>query len=1474
MELTLAHQTETQIAVVCDGTPSHTFDLQPLLTYKSRDQLDPFQPLAEPVAYGKLVYQALFPPQTAAWNALQRKPPRLLLVMVDEDLDAIPWEYAYGAEGFLVLEHHVVRGIPEGQRVQFSEADAAGLHIIAVPSHPLDAALAPLNIEGEWTRLKEVIENVPFAVTLERASPPTIEQVHALLVNQRHGILHFMGHGGQHESGAVLFFEKDNGTLDPVPARYMVARIHGSVVLITLNACVSATPGPTAFSNLAAALVRQQIPYVLGMRFSIPDTDARAFSRTFYQDLARGASIEEATLQARLTLSRSVHTGAVGIPVLYTSLAQEVTVVRVQSGSPVIKEHLPVRQMEVLVRPEGTFQGRINELTFLGTQLTGDERPFLITIQGEGGQGKTALAREAVERFAYAWSGGVLAISLEHVPSREHVIELLADFLGIPLGQEGDPERLERNVLTLLSRKRTLLVLDNAETYIEAVEAKNDAALHLTQFLREALPRPAVSLLVTSRLFLGWAGEVRYQLGGLAPDEGVNVFLQYVAQRIQEIDLALVEQLSRNVDGHPLSLRLLGSAFSSSTLDLASFVHLYEEQLVQAEDTYKDVDHRQRTLYASIKTSIELLPDALRQFLSNLRIFQAAFLLQTALAIFGQPAGDATQRETITHHLQELWWRGLLHRTTIPTPEGDGLFYRLPPVIRLYIERNLPSPAEFDQVRERFGLEYGRLILSMYDHQTSSVQASILARQAYEDIEHCIQIVPEEMRGYCQLYWGEILQNLGEANHGLALAQQAFEIAQAIQNQDMETKALQGIARAYQRRGQFQRTLQPYAQALTHARAHHQQEREAEILADVARVYRVLGQPAQALRCYEQALTIFRQIGRKTEEGTLLHNMGIVHLFTGQLQQALALEKQALSAVRESGDRGKEALILTTMGEMYYQLGQVDQTLALNEEALPLLRALGNKAGEAVALNNIAGVYRDQGQPQRALDLYEQALVILRQIDDKASAAITQDNLSRMYEVLGQEEYALKLREQALVLAREAGDKASETVILNNLASTYDAQGRSEEALHLCEQAAAIARGMNNPAGEAMSLNKAAAILYSSLHQPEEAMATLEQSLRIFQESCIQRDSSNITEEMVRNRLQLVRQEVQGYEPEEQALLALRQQGDRAGEIQTLEQLAREHAKAGNLVRARTFLEQALPLIQQTNELSHEASIHNEIAVMYARMEQVQPAITHWEQALVLLNQLGDQVWQRLVLLNMAQLYLSDGQRQRALALYEKSLALVRAVADSGAEAELLNRMAMLHDQLAQPEQALTLLEQALVIARQQGNRTFEMMILTNSAGILYYRLQRQQEAVERVEQALELLRTEPLLEEEDQEVKQGLQTMLATMRAGVAVSPEQKASPQAEQQANLRQSPFDTDVIAQSVAALVSSPQEKLKQMQSLAALAAQTTDPEFQTLMTTIQLAFLEPDLSQLGGDLHGVYREAWEQIVRLVEALRKQA
>jgi hypothetical protein len=96
MELVLTHLGETQINVTCNGQFSHIFNLSPLQSRIKKEFLD------DPVyysqefdsalaAYGKQLYQALFPSNTLAQHTLAAESDRLLLVTTDNDLDTIPW---------------------------------------------------------------------------------------------------------------------------------------------------------------------------------------------------------------------------------------------------------------------------------------------------------------------------------------------------------------------------------------------------------------------------------------------------------------------------------------------------------------------------------------------------------------------------------------------------------------------------------------------------------------------------------------------------------------------------------------------------------------------------------------------------------------------------------------------------------------------------------------------------------------------------------------------------------------------------------------------------------------------------------------------------------------------------------------------------------------------------------------------------------------------------------------------------------------------------------------------------------------------------------------------------------------------------------------------------------------------------------------------------------------------------------------
>src|SRR5947208_15165739 len=97
MELTLLQQAGSLVFVMCDRLSSHSFDLLSLVPDVQRGIP---QPLDDPVAYGKALYDALFPLGTPSRHALDQKPKRLVLVTESNVLDAIPWEYTYGPDDF------------------------------------------------------------------------------------------------------------------------------------------------------------------------------------------------------------------------------------------------------------------------------------------------------------------------------------------------------------------------------------------------------------------------------------------------------------------------------------------------------------------------------------------------------------------------------------------------------------------------------------------------------------------------------------------------------------------------------------------------------------------------------------------------------------------------------------------------------------------------------------------------------------------------------------------------------------------------------------------------------------------------------------------------------------------------------------------------------------------------------------------------------------------------------------------------------------------------------------------------------------------------------------------------------------------------------------------------------------------------------------------------------------------------------
>jgi hypothetical protein len=257
-------------------------------------------------------------------------------------------------------------------------------------------------------------------------------------------------------------------------------------------------------------------------------------------------------------------------------------------------------------------------------------------------------------------------------------------------------------------------------------------------------------LLCTSRHLLGWSGEQPLELEGLSPDEGAALFRQSASLRGEDIACSLARQLSQRVEGHPLALVLLGKAFNETALSLRDFLADYEAFMLKAEDRYAGLEHRQRTLYANFDYSVKWLPPELHAMLSRLWVFHAPFLPEAAVAIFDpQHDQNAKDRSSVEDQLFTLWQRGLLIREK--TIEQVLRFYRVPSVIRLYIEQYVATVAEGEPLLEQFGIVYSREARSLYNGLDYQDLAITIASLCKDDLDRGVLYLEGIEQGYYSL---------------------------------------------------------------------------------------------------------------------------------------------------------------------------------------------------------------------------------------------------------------------------------------------------------------------------------------------------------------------------------------------------------------------------------------------------------------------------------------------------------------------------------------------------------------------------------------------------------------------------------------------------------------------------------------------------------------------------------------------------
>src|SRR5947209_9937791 len=208
------------------------------------------------MAYAKELFEKTFPagPLRTALTTL-RTNERLVLVIDDPLIAAIPWEYLRDPEGRLLAGRlNLVRSV-SGTQQNAGLDFTLPLHIVAVPVSPVDDPRV-LDTEGEWQRVMAAVIKQGKALTLTRVRPPTLDLLERALNSERTTLVHFMGHSDSRDGKGLMVFEEAHGSSYLVEASDFADSLVATIIfLVVTNSCRSDVAWDwTAFGNIARGL--------------------------------------------------------------------------------------------------------------------------------------------------------------------------------------------------------------------------------------------------------------------------------------------------------------------------------------------------------------------------------------------------------------------------------------------------------------------------------------------------------------------------------------------------------------------------------------------------------------------------------------------------------------------------------------------------------------------------------------------------------------------------------------------------------------------------------------------------------------------------------------------------------------------------------------------------------------------------------------------------------------------------------------------------------------------------------------------------------------------------------------------------------------------------------------------------------------------------------------------------------------------